>query len=76
MVEGSCLCGAVAWECAAPIESLTHCHCTRCRKSHGAPFATYGTTAASGFRVKRGREAIARNAAAPDSFRCFCSRCG
>ncbi|MGZ0843339.1 GFA family protein, partial [Klebsiella pneumoniae subsp. pneumoniae] len=26
----------------APIESASHCHCSQCRKAHGAAFATYG----------------------------------
>ena len=41
MVNGSCLCGNVRWQIDAALTGMTHCHCSMCRKSHGAPFATY-----------------------------------
>ena len=41
-VKGSCLCGAVTYEVAGPFEFVGNCHCSICRKSHGAAFATWG----------------------------------
>ena len=41
MVKGSCLCGTVTWEMQPPFERMSHCHCSMCRKTHGAPFATF-----------------------------------
>jgi len=41
MVTGSCLCGTVRWKMEGPYERMSHCHCSMCRKSHAAPFATY-----------------------------------
>ena len=49
-IRGSCLCGEVAWEISEPPESITHCHCSRCRKSHGAAFGTYMRSRAETFR--------------------------
>jgi len=40
MLEGSCHCGAVTWNCSLPIESATACNCTLCRR-YGALWA-YG----------------------------------
>jgi hypothetical protein len=54
---------------------MHHCHCARCRKAHGAAFATYGGAAAEGFRL-RGGEGVARFESSPGFFRCFCERCG
>lgn len=70
-----CLCGAVGWELDGPIEGMSHCHCSRCRKAHGAAFATYAAGAAAGFRL-RGRERIARWESSPGLLRCFCEGCG
>jgi len=32
MLEGSCHCGAVSWRIDAPVESVTACNCTVCRR--------------------------------------------
>lgn len=40
-VRGRCECGGVSYEVTAPARELYHCHCTRCRRLHGALFATY-----------------------------------
>ena len=76
VILGSCLCGDVAWEIDGPLQLMSHCHCSRCRKAHGAPFATYVATPADGFRLVRGRERIARWESSPGFFRAFCTRCG
>jgi hypothetical protein len=33
---------------------MTHCHCSICRKHHGAPFATYVHGPLDGFRLLAG----------------------
>jgi hypothetical protein len=76
MVRGSCLCGGVVWELEGPLELMAHCHCSRCRKSHGSGFATYVTVRAEGFRFAKGRETIERYESLPGFFRSFCRRCG
>lgn len=75
LVHGSCLCRSVRWQAAKPFEQMSHCHCSMCRKSHGAPFATYVAADASSFELT-GQEHIARFRASPQSERCFCERCG
>ncbi len=32
---GSCLCGAVTYEISGPLEAVTACHCSQCRKMTG-----------------------------------------
>ena len=76
MIRGSCLCGDVAWQVDGPVELMSHCHCSRCRKAHGAAFATYVRCKADHFRLTRGRERIVRFESSPGTFRPFCSRCG
>lgn len=75
MNESSCLCGAVTWALDAPIEHLSHCHCSRCRKAHGVAFATYAMASVEPFRMS-GREHVVRWESSPDFFRAFCGRCG
>jgi hypothetical protein len=75
-LRSSCLCGNVAWEGGGTFDLLTHCHCARCRKSHGSAFATYVMCRAGTFRYLRGHERIVRYESTPGLFRAFCSRCG
>jgi len=40
MLRGSCLCGGVRYEIAGPLSGALNCHCSMCRKAHGAAFRT------------------------------------
>ena len=41
--QGSCLCGTVKYRVSTELKAITHCHCRKCQKGHGAAFATYGS---------------------------------
>jgi len=75
-IRGSCLCGDVAWEVTGPLEFMSHCHCSRCRKAHGVAFATFVMVPADRFRLLRGAERMVRYASSPGLVRPFCGRCG
>jgi hypothetical protein len=75
-IRASCLCGDVAWEGGGTFELLIHCHCARCRKSHGSAFSTAVMCTADAFRHLQGRERIVRYESVPGLFRPFCGRCG
>jgi hypothetical protein len=76
MLTGSCLCGAVAYEVAAPLERIAHCHCRTCRKTHGAAFSSVTAVPRESFRWVRGEDVLAAWESSPGKFRRFCSRCG
>jgi len=76
MIRGSCLCRGVAWEIKGPLELMTHCHCSMCRKAHGSAYATYVAGPAGGFRWVVGEELVKRYESSPGALRPFCSRCG
>jgi hypothetical protein len=75
-VIGSCLCGDVAWEAYGALEFMHHCHCGRCRKTHGTAFATDLMSQAADVRLLRGGEQIERYESSPGAFKLFCRRCG
>lgn len=75
-LQGSCLCGALKYEVRGEITGMFHCHCSRCRKAHGAPFATIGITAIDDLHWIEGREDVVTYAAAPGGPRGFCRHCG
>ncbi|TMB48664.1 MAG: GFA family protein, partial [Deltaproteobacteria bacterium] len=75
-VRGTCLCGDVAFEADAPFEFMGHCHCSMCRKHHGAAFSSALAVHPSRFRWLRGAEGIRRYESSPGGSRPFCGRCG
>ncbi len=74
--QGSCLCGAVRFEVDEFLPTVAHCHCSMCRKFHGAAFATIAGVARSKFRWTRGEDALKGYTAANGTTRTFCSHCG
>jgi hypothetical protein len=75
VIRGSCLCGDVAWQVDGPVELMSHCHCSRCRKAHGTAFATYLRADAGDFEL-RGRDRIHGFESQPGFMRPSCRRCG
>lgn len=74
--RGQCLCGSVKYEVDAIGPRMAHCHCSMCRKFHGAAFATFGEARSEDFRWLEG-EALLRDYRADNgTLRRFCSRCG
>lgn len=76
MVSGSCLCGRLAFEVEGPFQLMTNCHCTYCRKVHGATFATYVAAPATGFKWVSGNGEQASYASSSGMERGFCPTCG
>ena len=76
MITGSCLCQAVKYELSKPPEEMSNCHCSMCRKSHGAPFATFARVKASTLRFATGEEQLVRYRSSHPVQRCFCPICG
>ena len=76
MITGSCLCGEVKWQLDGIVELVNFCHCTMCRKIHGAPFGAFAHGNASDFRWLHGEPSISRYQSSPNVYRCFCRVCG
>jgi hypothetical protein len=77
-VQGSCLCGAVAYEIALPLREMRHCHCSRCRKARSAAHATNLIAREDAFRWLHGEELV-RSYRVPEAkffTNCFCATCG
>ena len=78
VVQGSCLCGDVAFEFTGQPSRVMNCHCSRCRHSRGAAHATNVFLNADQFRWLRGKDK-SRLYRPPDAERfavSFCTRCG
>ncbi len=76
MATGKCLCGGVSFEVEGDIEHMHHCHCSMCRKAHGASFATYADVPVERFRWISGSDLIVGYASSEFLERRFCKICG
>jgi len=76
MTRGSCLCGAVRFEILGPVQRVTDCHCSMCRRAHGAAFATFARVAASDLRLISGEDVIRGYRSSAQVERSFCGTCG
>jgi len=77
MANGSCLCGTVKFSVESvgqAASSMSHCHCSMCRKIHGSLFATYFK--ATGLSYSQGEQAIVTHESSPGFARAFCQHCG
>lgn len=75
MYLGSCLCGGVTLEITGPIDSIIHCHCSKCRKSSGTAYATNGFVAVNAFKITTGEPLLGSYESAPGKLRHFCKIC-
>ncbi len=75
-VEGGCLCGAIRFEIALPTSFCVHCHCTTCRRSHGAGFVTWIGVPKAQFKLLSGQAACVVYRSSDHGTRSFCRSCG
>ncbi len=81
MVQGSCLCGEVTFQLEEPLTEIELCHCRKCRKAYGAPFAATLYCRKDGFRWLQGEGHVVTYDSpleeSPPAYRhSFCRRCG
>ena len=76
MVKGHCECNRVSYETDSDILDFSHCHCSQCRRLHGAAFATFASIETDKFRYLSGEEDIKKYASSDDLKRVFCRNCG
>lgn len=74
--RGSCLCAEVSYELLVMPKAVSHCHCSQCRKNHGAAFASYGSVPRSALRILHGAAILKTYASSPTVLREFCAECG
>ena len=75
-VRGECLCGTVKFEVTLPTKWCAHCHCTLCRRSHGAAFVTWFGVETDQFKFIQGEEKLTWYHSSQESKRGFCTNCG
>ncbi len=75
-IKGRCLCGRVRYEITGPLTDADHCHCSMCRRQHGAAFSTYAGFNPGDFRWVSGEDFVKIYEVAAGGGWCFCNACG
>ena len=75
-VSGACLCGAVRFQVRLPSLFCGHCHCSMCRRNHGAGYVTWFALPRDQFSLECGDNELTRYTSSAHGSRSFCGRCG
>ena len=75
-VRGGCLCGAVRFEIDLPSKWCAHCHCSMCRRAHGAGYVTWVGFDSGHFKLLSGDHHLKWYESSPGARRGFCGTCG
>jgi hypothetical protein len=75
LVNGSCFCGAVRFHFELPSKWCAHCHCSICRKVHGAGYVTWVGFEDDQFRLEKGKEELQWFESSKGASRGFCRKC-
>lgn len=76
MIQGSCLCGTVRFQLEGNPQFINHCHCSMCRKVHGAAFGSFLHAGGRGFSWLSGEAEVQHFDSSPGNRRAFCKTCG
>lgn len=74
--HGRCQCGALQFSVRFPTKWIAHCHCTMCRRAHGAAFVTWVGVDETAFELPDPDGLLRWYASSPQAQRGFCARCG
>jgi hypothetical protein len=75
-IQGGCLCGAMRYEVDGPLTDVNNCHCSMCRRFHGAAFSTYAKVRPEHFRWLSGGDLLNIYETSPGIGWASCRICG
>lgn len=75
-IKGGCLCGRVRYEITGSLFDASHCHCSMCKRQHGAAFSTYAGFKPDDFKWTSGEEFVKVYETLKGGGWCFCRECG
>ncbi len=75
-LTGKCLCEAIVYEINGELGPIVHCHCSKCRRWHGAAFRTRCTIDKKNFKWIKGEKHLSKYYSSEKVIKTFCSICG
>lgn len=75
-LTGRCLCEAISYEIEGQLGPIFNCHCSKCRRWHGAAFRTRASIAKSQFTWLSGESFLSSYKSSDNVTKYFFSQCG
>jgi hypothetical protein len=75
-IKGRCLCEAVTYEIDGSLGPIFNCHCSKCRRWHGAAFRTRASIDTSQFKWLSGEDTLSTYNSSENVTKYFCRTCG
>lgn len=75
-IKGRCLCEAVSYEILGELGPIFNCHCSKCRRWHGAAFRTRASIDVSQFKWRSGEDNLSTYQSSANVTKYFCRTCG
>ncbi|CAI8272710.1 MAG: Glutathione-dependent formaldehyde-activating enzyme [Porticoccaceae bacterium UBA1117] len=76
MITGRCECQRITFQVDGEINDYSHCHCSQCRRLHGAAFASYAGVDLTSLKYLSGQSELSSYASSDNHRRLFCKNCG
>jgi hypothetical protein len=76
VLTGRCLCEGIEYRIEGELGPIYNCHCSRCRRWHGAAFRTRASIRTSQFTWVKGRELLRTYHSSEFTAKHFCGVCG
>lgn len=76
MITGKCLCEKIEYEISGGLGSIFNCHCSKCRRWHGAAFRTRASIDIKQFNLKSGKDLLSAYKSSNNVTKYFCKCCG
>jgi len=73
---GKCLCEAISYEITGELGAIFNCHCSKCRRWHGAAFRTRAAVKSKNFKWLNGEKYLSKYKSSDNVIKTFCSICG
>jgi hypothetical protein len=75
-VRSACFCEGVQYEIEMPTELCVRCHCTMCRRAHGAGYTTWVILPTKQLQIHTGKDKLTHCESFDHGSGDFCSVCG
>lgn len=76
IISGRCLCEKVVYEVSGELGPVYNCHCSKCRRWHGAAFRTRASISKHQFSWKLGADNLSSYNSSENVTKYFCTTCG
>ncbi len=76
MYAGRCLCERIQYQISGAIGPVYHCHCSKCRRWHGAAFRSRASVKRTQFQWVSGRNLCSTYKSSENVTKYFCQICG